>query len=38
MVKDGMTYPRGGSQSRMCCPRGEESMSSGLRIKVADGV
>ena len=38
MVKARMTNPRGGSQSRMCCPKGEKSMSSGLRIKVAGGM
>ena len=38
MVKAGMTNLQGGSWLRMCCPKGEESMSSGLRIKAANGM
>ena len=33
-----MTNPRGGSESRMCCTRCKESMSSGLRIKAVGGM
>ena len=29
---------RGDSYSRMCCSRGEESMSSGLQIKAVGGI
>ena len=35
MVKAEMENPQG---SRMCYPRGEESMSSSLRIRVTDNI
>ena len=34
MEKDGMEKPQGGSKLNMCCPNGEDSMSSGLRTMV----
>ena len=33
-----MMNPRGGLYSRICCPRGEESMSLGSRIVAVGGI
>ena len=34
MAKDGLEKPRGGSYLKMCCPNGEDNMSSSPRAMV----